>query len=48
VDANPILSQKYNILGVPLLFVFDNGQLKENLPGAMPKHELMMKMANYL
>ena len=48
VDGNPMLSSKYNIRGVPFLFIFDNGQLKETLPGGMTKHELMMKMARYL
>jgi len=48
VDANPVLSSKYNILSVPSLFVFDNGQLRESIPGAMQKHELMMKMGPYL
>lgn len=48
VDANPILSSKYNILSVPFLFIFDNGTMRESLPGAMQKHELMVKMARYL
>jgi thioredoxin-like negative regulator of GroEL len=48
VDANPMLSSKFNILSVPQLFIFDNGQLKENLPGAMQKHDIMMKMAKYI
>ena len=48
VDTNPRLASKYNILSVPYLFIFDNGQMKENLPGGLQKHELMMKMAHYL
>jgi thioredoxin 2 len=48
VDANPALAQKFNILSVPFLFVFDNGQLRESSPGGVQKHELMMKMASYL
>ena len=48
VDANPALSSKYNILSVPFLFIFDNGELRESLPGAMQKHELMMKMGAYI
>ena len=48
VDTNPMLSSKYDILSVPQLFIFDNGRLKENLPGALQKHEIMMKMAHYL
>lgn len=48
VDANPKLAQKYNILSVPFLFIFDNGELRESLPGGLQKHELMIKMAPYI
>jgi len=48
VDANPKLASKYNILSVPSFFIFDAGKLKEHLPGAVPKHELMMKMAKFI
>ena len=48
VDANPVLAAKYDIRSIPFLLIFDNGQLKEGLPGAMQKHEVMMKMGHYL
>jgi thioredoxin 2 len=48
VDANPNFASKYNVLSVPYLFIFDNGQLKDSGPGGLPKHELMMKMAYYM
>lgn len=48
VDTNPNLANKYNILSVPAFFIFDDGKLKEHIPGALPKHELMLKMAAYL
>ena len=48
VDQNPNLSSKYSILSVPQIFVFDNGELRENFPGALQKHEIMLKMAQYL
>ncbi|MFZ1984335.1 MAG: thioredoxin domain-containing protein [Desulfatitalea sp.] len=48
IDTNPKLANQYNILSVPAFFVFDAGQLKLHLPGAVPKHELMLKMAAYL
>lgn len=46
--ANPLLSQKFNILAVPSFFIFDGGQLKYHIPGAVPKHDLMLEMAKYL
>ena len=48
VDANPMLANKYNIMSVPFLFIFDNGQMKESMPGGLQKHELMMKFARYI
>ncbi len=48
VDANPMLASKFSILSVPFLFIFDNGQMKESMPGGLQKHELMMKMAPYI
>jgi len=48
VDENPGLSSTFSILSVPQILIFDGGELKETLPGAMQKHEIMMKMARYL
>ena len=48
VDNSPMQASKYNILSVPFMFIFDNGQMKENFPGGLPKHDLMIKMAHYL
>ena len=48
IDTNQKLASKFNILSVPFLFVFDNGNLKESMPGGMQKHDLMMKMAPYI
>ena len=48
VDTNPTIASRYNILSVPYLFIWDNGQLKESIPGGLQKYDLMMKMAPYL
>ncbi len=48
VDTNPTVTGKFNVMSVPFLFIFDNGQLKESMPGGLQKHELMMKMVHYL
>lgn len=48
LDPNPMLTRRFNILSVPYLFVFDNGELKESLPGALEKHAIMMRMAKYI
>lgn len=48
VDQNKTLAATYKILSVPFLFIFDNGQLKESMPGGLDKQALMLKMAHYL
>lgn len=48
IDTNQQIAARFNILSVPYLFIFDNGKLKESLPGGMQKHQLMMKLAHYL
>ena len=48
VEANPMLASKFNILSVPFLFIFDNGQMKDSMPGGLQKHELMIKMSRYI
>ena len=48
VDTSPMLASKYNIMSVPFAFIFDNGQMKESMPGGLQKHDMMMKMAPYL
>ena len=48
VDSSPTISSKYHILSVPQILIFDNGRLQETMPGALQKHEIMMKMARYL
>jgi thioredoxin-like negative regulator of GroEL len=48
VDTNPDLAARYSIMSVPFLFVFDNGQLKESMPGGLQKNDLMLKMAAYI
>lgn len=48
VDAAPQTADRYDIRGVPFIIVFDNGQVRENLPGDMDRHALMAHMARYL
>jgi thioredoxin len=48
VEANQVLATKFNVTSIPFIFIFDNGQLKENFPGALTKHEIMMKLTRYL
>ena len=48
VEANPVLATRYNLLSVPTFMIFDNGQLKENIPGAVPEEQLLQRLNPYL
>ncbi|MFZ0132884.1 MAG: thioredoxin domain-containing protein [Desulfobacterales bacterium] len=48
VDGSPQVAARFNVMSVPYLFIFDNGEMKESLPGGLQKQQLMMKMAHYL
>ena len=48
VDANPVTSNRYDTRSIPILLIFDNGQLKDTLVGAMPKPEIVARMQRFL
>lgn len=48
IQFNPQLASRFNIMSVPYLLIFDRGELMEELPGGLDKHQLMMKMSKYL
>ncbi len=48
VDENPATAQKYDILSIPTLLVFDKGQVAKKLVGAMPKKALLDQLAPWL
>lgn len=47
VDENPATAQKYDILSIPTLLVFANGQVAKKLVGAMPKKRLLDELAQW-
>ena len=48
VDENPASSARFNIRSIPTLLVFDGGQLKHTMVGALPKDEIVRQMAPFL
>ena len=48
VDTSPGLADRYHILGVPAFFIFEGGDIKHHFPGAVPKQELLLKMAPFI
>ena len=47
-DENRMSADKYNIMGIPTLLVFKNGNLVDQVVGAMPRQELEPKITKYL
>ncbi len=47
VDENPGTSTKHQIMSIPTLLVFKNGNLVDRLVGAYPKEELKKKLEIY-
>ena len=48
VDDNPKITQKYNILNIPTLGVFSDGQVVKELVGARSKSALLRELADFL
>ena len=47
VDENPQTSMKHQIMSIPTLLVFKNGDLVDRLVGALPKEELKKRLEPY-
>ena len=47
VDENPRVSMKHEIMSIPTLLVFKNGNLVDRIIGAYPKQELKKKLESY-
>ena len=48
VDENPVVAQKYQILAIPTLNVFQNGEVVKSIKGAKPKSALLKDLAEFI
>jgi thioredoxin 1 len=48
VDENRSIATKYGIQSIPTLLVIQNGELVDQIIGAMPKRELEDQITKYL
>jgi thioredoxin 2 len=48
IDQNPMTAGRFNIMSVPTIIIFDNGQARDRLTGAVPKLQIMQKMAPFI
>lgn len=44
VDSNPVTAGKYGIRSIPSLLIFKEGQVVEQLVGALPKNQIQAKL----
>jgi thioredoxin 1 len=48
VDENPDLAQKYEVMGIPAMFLFKGGQVVDSFTGAMSKQALNDKIGKFI
>lgn len=48
VDNEPDLAMRFNVTGIPLVGLFQGGQLVKQLVGARPKASYLEELAEYL
>jgi thioredoxin 1 len=48
VDDNPSIAMNYNVMGVPTLMLFKNGEPVERVTGYVPKDRLLKKFNPHL
>jgi thioredoxin 1 len=48
VDEAPELAGKFNVMSIPTLLIFKNGQAVDQIVGAMPKDKLLAKINPHL
>jgi thioredoxin 1 len=48
IDENPTIAQRYQIMAIPTMSVFQNGQVVKQIVGAKPKAALLRELADYI
>jgi thioredoxin 1 len=48
VDENPEVAMRYNVMSIPTLLVFKDGQAAKRIVGAKPKHALLQELSEFL
>ncbi|HHJ53012.1 MAG TPA: thioredoxin [Caldithrix abyssi] len=47
-DENPGTAMKYNVMSIPTLMLFRNGEMVDEMIGAVPKHVIKNNLDYYL
>ena len=44
VDDNPLTAASYNVMSIPTMLLFKNGEVAHQIIGALPKHRLVQEL----
>ena len=44
IDENPMTAARYNVQSIPTLLIFQNGEVKDRIIGALPKAEIVRRL----
>jgi thioredoxin 1 len=48
IDENPKVAQRYQIMAIPTMNVFQNGEVVKQIVGAKPKAALLRELAEFI
>jgi thioredoxin 1 len=48
IDDNPKIAQRYQIMAIPTMSVFQNGEVVKQIVGAKPKAALLRELAEFI
>jgi thioredoxin 1 len=48
IDENPQVAQRYQIMAIPTMNVFQNGEVVKQIVGAKPKAALLQELAEFI
>ena len=48
VDAHGDIAQRFNVMSIPTLLIFNNGEIQKRLVGAKGKGQLLQELAEFL
>ena len=48
VDHNANIAMQYQVMGVPTLMLFNQGEIKERLTGYKPKKQIISKLSTHI
>ncbi len=48
VDENPLVASRFQIMSIPTLLIFKNGQVVDQIVGALPKNQIMARIKPHI